>query len=500
MDRRSDGAAAREQAARKRLADDDRRPSARKKAGKRRRVVEDDDRTLSSLGIVRVIIVAVARMAAALVAGVISSRDSPGPPVVVAVADAAIGGRRRLVASGRWEGLLRSTGLLRFQPDKYQGASRRERYFEGWYYKFVTSLDDGNRTTSMAVVPGIFYGESADSNETHAFVFVTMNGERQHFYRFNTSELAYAPPRGDEKFYVRVGPNRFSHDGASLDLYPRDGDDATIALRGELGFENPSPWPVSLTSLGAMGPVGWLPFLECTHGVLSFDHELSGSLILTPARASCDEGGGGEEGGGASSASSASTTTPTVLTFDNGRGYTEKDFGRSFPSTWVWIQTNSFPHHPGTSLFVSVARVPVLGLGMPGFTAAVWHDSTLYPFATWSGAYFEDMRVSDDEVYIAVRGGRGRGEGGGRHRLEVTVDRRDVPEVLLYAPVNSTRMAPFVSEALRATVRMILRDGRTGDVIVDDVGLHAGLEVHGNVRWLVDNVCGREGANKFVCL
>jgi tocopherol cyclase len=192
-----------------------------------------------------------------------------------------------------------------------------------------------------------------------------------------------------------------------------------------------------------------------------------------------------------------------VITFDNGRGYTEKDFGRSFPSMWVWLQTNSFPLHPGTSLFVSVARVPVLGFGLPGFTAAVWHDSTLFPFATWSGATFEDMRVSDDEVFIAVRGGRrpggGVGGGGGRHRVEITVDRRNVPEVLLYAPVNFTRMMPHVREALRARVHMRLFDGR-GNVLVDDVGLHAGLEVHGNVRWLVDNVCGRESANKFVCL
>ena len=60
-------------------------------------------------------------------------------------------------------------------------------------------------------------------------------------------------------------------------------------------------------------------------------------------------------------------------------------------------------------------------------------------------------------------------------------------------------MMPHVREALRARVHMRLFDGR-GNVLVDDVGLHAGLEVHGNVRWLVDNVCGRESANKFVCL
>jgi hypothetical protein len=49
---------------------------------------------------------------------------------------------------------------------------------------------------------------------------------------------------------------------------------------------------------------------------------------------------------------------------NNGRGYTEKDHGSSFPSLWIWLQTNSFPQNPGTSVFASVARIstPFFGL------------------------------------------------------------------------------------------------------------------------------------------
>ncbi|KAL9185745.1 hypothetical protein ACHAXT_003522 [Thalassiosira profunda] len=367
-------------------------------------------------------------------------------------------------AASAQENFLRATGLLKFQPDQYQGAKRRKRYFEGWYYKFVAPLDGNNNATdtccsnvnegegdsckesesssetSLAVVPGIFHGQTKHSNESHAFVFVT-NGVRQHYYRFAMDEFSYAS--GKEEHFIQVGSNRFTHAGVSLDLRPREGDDADLILKGHLDFGSLAPWPISLGKLGAMGPEA------------------------------------------------------AVISFDNGRGYTEKDFGRSFPSLWIWLQTNSFRSTPGTSLFVSVARIPLFGMEFPGFTAAVWHDGTLIPFATWSGARFEELRVSDEELYLSLRSGRRKGKL--TYRMEIAVDRRNVPEALLYAPVNFTRMAPFVKEALQAKVHLRLIHG-AGDVIVDDVGEYAGLEVHGNVQWLVENVCGKETASKVLCL
>ena len=299
-----------------------------------------------------------------------------------------------------------------------------------------------------------------------------------------------------------MGKNRFTKHGVSSNLYPQPADnDASLILRGDLTFTNPSPWPVSLLQLGAMGPVGWMPGLECTHAILSFDHEISGRLTLTTLATS-------EKTSITNSTTASSETSPSsatlsstteIISMDGGRGYTEKDFGRSFPSLWVWIQTNSFRNNPGTSLFVSIARIPtpLFGLEFPGFTAAIWHQGTLIPFATWSGAAFEDIRISTEEVYIAMRSSRRHGAS--KYRVEISVERRNVPEVLLYAPVNFTRMEPFVWEALRATVHLRLFDGK-GNVIIDDLGDYAGLEVHGNVQWLVDNLCGKKTANQLICL
>jgi len=107
-----------------------------------------------------------------------------------------------------------------------------------------------------------------------------------------------------------------------------------------------------------------------------------------------------------------------------------------------------------------------------------------------------------------------------RYRLELVADRR-APHVLLYAPKTTTvanqndnssitsisKMEPFVNEALNAKIYVRLfeyyrdADGKEYErLLLDDVGEHAGLEVHQNVQYLVENVCGKPKANKFVCL
>lgn len=66
-------------------------------------------------------------------------------------------------------------------------------------------------------------------------------------------------------------------------------------------------------------------------------------------------------------------------------------------------------------------------------------------------------------------------------------------------------MEPFVNEALNAKVRVRLYEYYSGEevherLLLDDVGEHAGLEVHQNVQYLVDNLCGKPTANQFTCL
>ena len=78
-----------------------------------------------------------------------------------------------------------------------------------------------------------------------------------------------------------------------------------------------------------MGPFKYFP-MECRHGIISMRHTLEGRLKLN-----------GKE-----------------IDFTNGLGYIEKDSGRSFPSSYVWVQANDFDEP--CSIMASVADIPFL--------------------------------------------------------------------------------------------------------------------------------------------
>ncbi|HSN58780.1 MAG TPA: hypothetical protein VLR72_04900, partial [Clostridiaceae bacterium] len=52
------------------------------------------------------------------------------------------------------------------KPEIFQGKNKIKNYFEGWYFK----LSDETGGNSLAVIPGVSYGESKD--DRHAFIQV----------------------------------------------------------------------------------------------------------------------------------------------------------------------------------------------------------------------------------------------------------------------------------------------------------------------------------------
>ena len=134
---------------------------------------------------------------------------------------------------------------------------------------------------------------------------------------------------------------------------------------GRLRFNGVAPWPVTLRSPGIMDWYAFVPFMECYHGVLSFDHEIRGLLAVDGQ----------------------------AVDFHGGRGYIEKDSGQAFPRAWIWLQTNHFGQ-PDICLTASVARIPWLGTAFRGFIVGFWWNGRLYRFATYTGAQVERLEVT----------------------------------------------------------------------------------------------------------
>ena len=200
-------------------------------------------------------------------------------------------------------------------PDGYHGRGKKNPFFEGWYYKII----DSTGQNTWAIIPGIFRSRAPE--KTHCFVQV-FNGQTGHvaYHAYALDEFHSSGGPMD----IRIGPNRFTKDRISLHIESSEG-----RLEGQLNFTDIVPWPVTLLSPGVMGWYAWAPFMQCYHGIVSLDHAIEGSLAINTQQ----------------------------IDFTGGRGYTEKDWGRSFPASWIWFQTNHFDK-PGTSLMASVAIIP----------------------------------------------------------------------------------------------------------------------------------------------
>jgi hypothetical protein len=318
-------------------------------------------------------------------------------------------------------------------PAWYQGRGKIAPYFEGWYYKLVGPLERHR----FAVIPGIFKG--ADPNESHAFVQILdgVTGETS-YHEYPVEAFQAAERRLD----IDVGPNRFALKQISLAI-----ESPRRSVKGTLSFSDISPWPSTVTSPGVMGWFAWLPLLQTYHGVISLDHAVHGTLVVDGKR----------------------------IDFDGGRGYIEKDWGRSFPDAWIWMQTNHFSQS-GTSFTASIATVPLLGFSLRGLIVGLWHESRLYRFATYTGARIDELVIGDEEVRILISD-RDR-------RLEIAA--RRAKGGILRGPTGID-MGGRVPESLRATVTVRLSESDAGlsAPIFDATGRNAGLEVVGELAKLL---------------
>lgn len=318
-----------------------------------------------------------------------------------------------------------------FRPEAYHGHGRPPPFFEGWYWKLV----DAHEHRRFAVIPGVY--DATDPAERHAFVQLFDGTRGKAWYLRYPYESFRAHPR---ELSLSIGPSRFDRHGLDLDLDLGDG----TRCRGRVGITGMVGWPVTLRSPGVMGWFAYLPVMECYHGVVSLDHGLTGSLHID-----------GDE-----------------VSLAGGRGYAEKDWGRSFPRCWIWMQSNHFDELR-VCLTASVALIPNLGRAFPGFIVGLWHRGRLHRFATYTGARIESLHVDERHVrwVLADR----------RQRLELCAHR--APTTILPGPTIEG-MRRDVHETLRAEIDVRLSDRRTRAVLYEGRGSSAGLEVMGDVRRL----------------
>ena len=311
-----------------------------------------------------------------------------------------------------------------FQPELFQGRKKNNNYFEGWYYKQVSA----DQRYSVAFIPGI----SLELGKEHAFVQVMFCDNSKaslitDYIRFPLSDFSY----NDEPFQVNIAAQSFSKTAISVNLHS-----SSITIKGQLQISNMKPIRNSVMQPNIMGFFGYFSIMECYHGVISMKHQIDGELNINGQ----------------------------IISFDGGVGYIEKDWGRSFPKHYVWLQSNHFSSKSASAI-ISVANIPFIGMEFKGFICVVNIDDKEYRFATYNGAKIIKEEIKEKNASFHIKKGN----------LILDVVAKAEESAVLIAPKDG-KMVKAIKEGLSGTLKIKLSE-TNGKVIFDEIGTNAGVEI-----------------------
>jgi hypothetical protein len=306
-------------------------------------------------------------------------------------------------------------------PEFFQGDKKKNNYFEGWYYKLVTK----DQKVSIAFIPGI----SINQKDPHTFIQVFISRDDRlmtHYYKFDSSDFIYS----HNQFQVQIDSNLFTLNELNVNLI--DGDNSingVIHLKDHIGLNK------NIYQPNIMGPFAYIPFMECNHGVISMTSTLKGKLSIN-----------GE-----------------LIDFDHGKAYIEKDWGKSFPKAYIWLQSNHFKNGK-TSFMFSYATIPFMGLSFKGLIVNLIYDQKEYRFATYNHSRIIKKQIRKNEVKFLLKKGR--------YQLEVYAKKEH--DVELKSP-SLGLMNQTIKEGLSGIIKLKLYDKNT--LIFEDEGKNAGIEI-----------------------
>lgn len=301
-------------------------------------------------------------------------------------------------------------------PFLFQGSLAQANYFEGWYFKQVHA--PSNRSISF------IFGIS--TRDRHAFIQIITSNPLVTTYVRYPIESFEAQDNG-----YRIGQSFFSPDRVVIDVA-----DETIAVKGELSLAQLTPIHRNVYAPNIMGPFAYIPNMECNHGVVSMSHRVQGELQVN-----------GES-----------------WVFDDQTGYIEKDWGRSFPSRYVWIQGNHFGD--SSAFMLSVADIPFLGLHFEGVICQLQLPDKPLRLATYTGAVCTGIKHTDDGFELTIKQGS--------THLHVIAH---VPQQGVLKSPSMGAMTQTIKEGLGGSIDLVLQ--RKGLPTLTLSSQHCGIEIEG---------------------
>lgn len=302
-----------------------------------------------------------------------------------------------------------------FQGEKY--LNNKKNYFEGWYFKNI------NNERGISFIPGINISDSG----TKAFIQIITN-DTSYFVNYDIKDFKfnYAP------FSIRIGNNIFSKEHININI---EDESQKLKIYGNIKYSNSKNINTNIFVPNIMGPFSYIPFMECNHAIISMQNTINGFININ------DE----------------------VINFNYNKGYIEKDWGCSFPKSYIWCQGNNF-QKTNASFMLSVADIPLKLFTFKGFICVLLIDNKEFKFTTYNNAKLVEYEITEDSINITLK----------KDLYILNIKSKYNKGLKLSAPVKG-KMSKDIFENISTSITVTLKKEK--EIIFCDTSNMCGLEI-----------------------
>lgn len=302
-----------------------------------------------------------------------------------------------------------------FQGEKYLNTNKN--YFESWYFK------NTNPENGISFIPGI----NIDDTSKKAFIQVITN-DFSYFINYNINDFKF----NFEPFSIKIGNNIFSKDSIYIDM--KD-ESQNLNIYGEIKYSNNRNIHTNFFNPNIMGPFSYIPFMECNHAILSMQNRAYGSIHINN----------------------------NTINFYDDVGYIEKDWGYSFPKSYIWCQGNNF-QKSNASFMLSIADIPFKFFNFIGIICVLIIDDMEYKFTTYNNTKLIEYDVNNNFINITLK----------RGCYYLNIKSTYPVGYKLSAPVKG-KMEKDIFESISSLITVTLK--KNNHVIFSDTSTNCGLEL-----------------------
>lgn len=302
-----------------------------------------------------------------------------------------------------------------FQGEKY--LENRKNYFEGWYFK------NSNNKNSISFIPGI----NIDEKNKKAFIQVIIDKE-SYFVNYDIKDFEF----NLKPFYIKIKNNYFSKEGVKIDIKE---EKQNLNVYGKLKYSNNQNIEKNILNPNIMGPFSYIPFMECNHAILSMKNDISGFININGKK----------------------------LEFNKDFGYIEKDWGTSFPKSYIWCQGNNF-NKSNSSFMLSVADVPFKVFNFKGIICDLIIDDKEYKFTTYNNTKLVKCMIDNNNFDITLN----------KENYFLNIKSKYSSGAKLYAPIKG-KMDKDIFESISSLISVTLKENEK--IIFSDTSKNCGIEI-----------------------